>query len=240
MKKFPLTILWVVSFTLLSNAQGKLEIGAHYSSWGTDLVIIDPEGYIPDAFQAYDGPIELDPHGHNYGIELRYFPRRKPGSFSIGISYERNYFKADLSGSYTEIVSGGTITKTGNGKVDIIPHSFNVDIRWEVFPRLRLHPYVGIGFGAGPLNGNVSFTTVTETIIDGSTTTSTETETLTLKEAIENIESEQGKNLYMIGFFPIFHLNFGLRGEIRENIFALGEVAFYDGFILRGGLAYRF
>jgi len=240
MKKLLLTIFFIVSLTLLSNAQGRLEISAHYSSWGTGLVIVDPEGYITDAFTAYDGSIKLDPHGHNYGFELRFFPGGKQGSFSIGISYERNYFKADLSGSYTETIAGGTVTKTGNGKIDLTPHSFNMDFRWEIMPRSRVHPYIGIGFGAGPLNGDVTFTTVTKTQIGDSSTTKTETEILTLKEAIDNIEAKQDKDLYIIKFFPIIHMNLGLRAEIRDNIYLLGEVALYDGFILRGGLAYRF
>jgi len=240
MKKLFLTILFIVSLTLLSNAQGKLEIGTHYSSWGTGYVIVDPEAYVSDAFNAYDGSIKLDPHGHNFGFEARFFPGGKQGSFSIGISYERNYFKADLSGSYTETIVGGTVTKTGNGKIDLTPHSFNMDFRWEIIPRSRVHPYIGIGFGVGPLNGDVTFTTVTETDIGGSITTETETEILTLKEAIENIEVVQGKDLYIINFFPIIHMNLGLRGEITDNIYLLGEVAIYDGFIIRGGLAYRF
>ncbi len=240
MKKLLLTILFISSLTLVSNAQGKWEIGAHYSSWGTDFVIVNLEDDLPDAFQAYAGQIKLDPHGHNFGLGLRFFPAGKHGSFSIGVSYERNYFKADLSGSYTETIVGGTVTKTGNGKIDLTPHSFNVDFRWEIIPRSSVHPYLGIGFGAGPLNGNVAFTTVTKTVIGGSTTTSTETETLTLKEVIEKIEAEQDKDLFFINFFPIFHLNFGLRGQIADNIYALGEIALYDGFILRGGLAYRF
>ena len=240
MKKLLPTILSIVSLTLLSNAQGKFEIGAHYSSWGTNMVIADPEDYISDAFNAYDGPIKLDPHGYNYGFELRLFPGGKQGSFSIGVSYERNYFRADLSGSYTGTIADGTVTKTGNGKIDLTPHSFNMDLRWEIIPRSKIHPYVGIGFGAGPLNGEVTFTTVTKTERGGSSTTETETETLTLKEAIEKIEAEQGEDLYFINFFPIIHLNLGLRAEILDNTYFLGEVALYDGFILRGGLAFRF
>jgi len=35
-------------------------------------------------------------------------------------------------------------------------------------------------------------------------------------------------------------MNLGIRGEIVDNVYLLGEVAIYDGFIIRGGLAYRF
>jgi len=240
MKKPLLAILFIVSLTLLSHAQGKFEIGAHYSSWGTTMVIVDPKAHITDAFNAYDGPIKLDPHGHNYGFGLRFFPGGQQGSFSIGFSYERNYFKADLTGSYTGTITGGTVTRTGNGKIDLTPHSFNMDFRWEIVPRAKIHPYIGIGLGVGPLNGDVTFTTVTKTERGGSSTTATEKEILTLKEAIDKIEAKQGKDIYFLNFFPILHLNLGLRAKVSDNIYALGEVAIYDGFILRGGLAYRF
>jgi len=240
MKKLLLTILFIVSLTFLSHAQAQWEIGTHYSSWGTGYFVTDPEDYASDAFDAFGGPIEFDPNGHNFGFGIRFFPGGKQGSFSIGFSYERNYFKADLSGSYTETVVGGTVTKTGSGEIDLTPHSFNLDVRWDIFPNSRVHPYVGIGLGVGPLNGDIAFTTITETNINGSITTETETEELTLKEAIEKIGEEQDEDLYLINFFPIIHLNLGVRGEIVDSVYLLGEVAFYDGFIIRGGLAYRF
>ncbi len=240
MKKLLLTIFFIGSLSFLANAQGQWEVGAHYSGWGTGIVVSDPEEYVSDAFDEYDGPITFDPHGHNFGFMLRFFPAGKQGSFSIGFSYERNYFKADLSGSYTETVAGGTVNKTGSGKVDLSPHSFNLDFRWDIYPSSKVHPYVGIGFGVGPLNGDITFTTTTETNINGSITIETVTEELTLKEAIKKIEEKQDENLYLVNFFPIVHLNLGLRGEIVDSVYLLGEVAFYDGFILRGGLAYRF
>ncbi len=98
MKKLLLTILFIVSLTFLSHAQGKWEIGTHYSCWGKGFVVSNPEDYVSAVFDEFDGPIGFDPHGHNFGFELRFFPAGKQGSFSIGFSYERNFFKADLSG----------------------------------------------------------------------------------------------------------------------------------------------
>jgi hypothetical protein len=68
----------------------------------------------------------------------------------------------------------------------------------------------------------------------------TQTEKLTLREAIKNIEEKNDVNLSFIGVFPIVYINLGLRGEIVDSIYALGEIAFYDGFIARGGISYRF
>jgi hypothetical protein len=132
------------------------------------------------------------------------------------------------------------VAKRGRGRMESTPHSFNLDFRWEIFPRSKVHPYIGIGFGAGPLDGAITFTTVTETDQSGSISTRTATEKMTLKDAIRRIEEKQGKKLYPINFFPIFHLSLGVRGEIVDRVYLLGEAALYDGTIVRGGFAYRF
>jgi hypothetical protein len=118
MKKLLLIVLFITSITFLAHAQGKWEIGGHYSSWSSGFVVASPGDYIADAFDEYDGPIGFDFDGYNFGFGLRFFPAGKQGSFSIGLSYERNYFNADLSGSYTETAQGGTVTKTGSGRIE--------------------------------------------------------------------------------------------------------------------------
>ena len=244
MKKLILIALFIVSITCVSSAQENWEIGTHYSNWGMGYFIVNPENDASDVFDAYDGPIEFDSNGYNFGISVRFFPGGKQGSFSVGFSYERNYFNADISGSYSEEIDNATITKTGSGYVNLTPHSFNLDVRWEIFPNSKVHPYVGIGFGAGPQNGNIVFTTVTDSQINGSVNTETVTEELTLKEAIKKIEQEQemeqDEDYYMVDFFPILYLNVGLRAKLAKNFYLLGEIAIYDGFIARGGLAFRF
>lgn len=244
MKKPILISLCILSFTSLSLAQDNWEFGIHYSYWGMGYFIVNPENDVSDAFDAYDGPIEFDTYGHNIGFSLRFFPGGKRGSFSVGFSYERNYFNADIRGSYSETIANGVIAKTGDGYIDLTPHSFNLDVRWEILPSSRLHPYAGIGVGIGPQRGNIVFTTVTNTNIGGSITSETETEELTLKEAIRKIERErkekEGEDYYMVDFFPILYFNLGLRAELARNFYLMGEVAIYDGFIARGGIAFRF
>ncbi len=234
MKKPILTILFIAFLALASYAQPAWEIGIHYSIWGNSHFGVDPNSEIPDAFMSYNGSLNYDPHGHNYGIELRFIPGGKHGSFSMGISYERNYFNADLSGSYSE--NGNTVT--GTGSIKLVPHSFNLDFRWEFLRESRIHPFLGFGFGIGPLKGTATLTTITKNNATGATTT--QTESLTLREAIKNIEAKNDLNLSFIGAFPIAYLNLGLRAEIVDNISASGEIAFYDGFIARGRISYRF
>lgn len=244
MKKILLATLCILSLSLLSIAQENWEFSTHYSYWGMGYFIANPENDVSDAFDAYDGPIEFETYGHNFGFTLRFFPGGKQGSFSLGFSYERNYFKADIKGSYSEAITNGAITKAGSGYIDLTPHSFNLDVRWEILPNSRLHPYAGIGVGVGPQRGNIVFTTVTDTKIGGVITSETETEELTLKEAIKKIERAQEKDededYYMVDFFPIVYLNLGLRAEVARNFYLMGEIAVYDGFIARAGVAFRF
>jgi hypothetical protein len=244
MKKLFLTILCITSLSIFSKAQENWEFGIHYSHWGMGYFIVSPENDATDAFDAYDGPIKFDTYGRNYGFSLRYFPGGKQGSFSVGFSYERNYFNANISGSYSESIQNGTIVRTGAGTIDLRPHSFNVDVRWEIFPKSLFHPYVGFGVGIGPQRGNIVFTTDTVTTIGGVIISETETEELTLKEAIQKIERaqerEQDEDYYMVDFFPILYLSLGLRAEVARNIYLTGEVAVYDGFIARAGVAFRF
>lgn len=243
MKRTISIILAVLFMGGFLSAQGHWEIGLHYSSWSINVVqTAIEENVIPD-FDYYDpdkGPLSFDSNGSNFGLELRFFPGGEKGSFSIGISYERNYFKGTLKGSYTDSNSPGTrVEVEGNGTFDFAPHSFNINLRWELWPGSRIHPYFGVGFGFGPLNGTLGIDSRVTTYYGALSETETYREEKTLKEAIEELEQEEGES-FPFKFFPIVHFQLGLRGQISGPLYFLIEGAFYDGFILRGGLALRF
>ena len=223
-------------------AQGHWEIGVHYSGWSIDIVekVIE-ENVIPD-FDYYDsekGRLNFDSNGRNYGLELRYFPGGENGSFSIGVSYERNYFKGTLQGSYTDKDSqGNRVDVSGNGTFEFVPHSFNVNLRWELWPRWRIHPYIGLGFGFGPQNGTLTLESKAISFYGALSKTETYSETRTLKQAIEELEQEEGES-FPLGFFPIVHAQLGVRGRLFGPLYFLLEGAFYDGLIIRGGVSVR-
>lgn len=229
-----LSILFLITITLVYPApKGQWEVGFHYSYWTVNVIAEPLEEALEDSIEGFDptkGALDFKSNGNNYGFEVRFFPGGKEGSFSLGLSYERNNFKGELSGSYQE--QGGEVR--AEGFFDLRPHSFNFSIRWDLWPTARVHPYIGLGFGAGPLNGILSSQIIT-TYPNGSVVAE-DPEEKTLEEILDEDEDEA----FPLSFFPIIHLNFGLRGEITDNVYLLAEFALYDGLIFRGGVAYRF
>lgn len=245
MKKSMIIIVLILTTglsLLAGDKSGKWEIGVHYSAWSINIIRPWLEDHIIPEFENYDpdkGQLNFDSNGNNYGLELRYFPKGKKGSFSIGLSYERNYFRAKLNGSYTDHDSANNrIDVVGDGELEILPHSLNLSFRWEIFPRSRLHPYFGIGVGIGPLDGSLDLQATKTTFYNGFPYTETFDERKTMQEVLDELEEED--NAFPLSFFPVVHVCFGLRGELMDNVFLLGEVAVYDGLIFRGGLAFRF
>ena len=221
---------------------GHWEIGGHYSYWSIDVISSWAEDNLVSEFDDFDpkkGKLDFDSHGNNYGIELRYFPKGKNGSFSIGFSYERNNFLSDVTGTYTESDGNGNQAKVeADGTINLYPHSFNVNLRWEIAPRARIHPYIGLGFGFGVQDGKYVLHTKTTTYYQGNTQISESIEEKTLKQVLDELKEEG--NEFPVGFFPIIQVQVGLRLELMENIYILAEGAVYDGIAFRGGLAFRF
>ena len=245
MKKFVLIVVLILGmavYTYPAGKKGQWEIGFHYSSWSIDIIGPLIENNFTPEFENYDpekGNFNFHSVGNNYGFEVRFFPKGKNGSFSIGFSYERNNFKADIDGSYTDYDDAGNrVEAEGAGSIELLPHSFNFSFRWELWPTSRIHPYIGIGLGLGPLNGSIQLHTRATTYYNGYTVVEEADEVKTIDEALEELAEEDEE--FPLDVFPIVHLQFGLRGEVIKNVYLLGEIAIYDGVIFRGGAAVRF
>ena len=242
MKRYVL-LMFLVSF-LVSGlySKEKWEVGIHYSYWSFNVAkSFFEDSFTPD-FEDYDpdkGSLGFNSDGNNYGIEIRFFPGGKKGSFSIGISYERNYFNLDFSGEYNDINDDGNpYEASASGSLELAPHSFNIGIRWELWPGSSIHPFIGIGLGAGLLNGTVKYQTETITYVPGNTEVEVTDDEMTLKEFLEELEDDGDG--FPLSFFPIIHIHLGVRGEITQNLYLLAEMSVYDGIMFRGGIAYRF
>jgi len=200
----------------------------------------------------------VDSNGSNFGFEIRWYPAGEKGSFSLGLSLEKTSMTILMTGARSEIavefpedltLKQAAFSGQGNGEFRLEPWSFHVNFRWEFKPRWRVHPYLalGVGYGSGRYldQGTLNYDVQGEFRISGGETEHfEESGTKTLKAVKDKLgvdaESE-GKVLEVpFWFVPFFQLSLGAKGKIADNISLLGEVGFWDGFVLRGGIAYRF
>jgi hypothetical protein len=107
-----------------------------------------------------------------------------------------------------------------------------------LWPSSKIHPFIGIGLGAGLLGGNVEYHYVKTTFLPGGTDVDIVDEEMTLEEALDELEAEGDG--FPLSFFPLIHIHLGVRGEVASNVYLMGEIAIYNGMIFRAGIAYRF
>ena len=95
MKKIIMGALFISLLMGMQYAQGNWEFDLHISTWNINILKPLIEDSISPDFDNYDpdkGQFSFDSNGSSYGIAIRYFPKGKNGSFSLGFSYERNNF----------------------------------------------------------------------------------------------------------------------------------------------------
>lgn len=243
-KQLLLALILLFLLFNLNAVDKKWEIEVHYSSWSINFLSSTLIGIIEDEIEDYDpekGEVLFNSHGNNFGIGVRYFPAGKIGSFSVGFSHERNTMTIDLSGKYIKADSRGQqMVYEGAGQAIIRPHSFNLNVRWEMFPSYRIHPYFGIGFGIGVLVGEVEgYATSVTTLSNGESYTEVEYDE---KDSLNDLinEYKDDGNSVPIGFFPFLQVQFGVRGEVARDTYLIAEVQFYSGISFKGGISYRF
>ncbi|MEN8222792.1 MAG: hypothetical protein ABFR36_05990 [Acidobacteriota bacterium] len=243
MKKLILLLTAALIIAIPSMAKGNFEIGFHYSVWNVNMIAPLLEDEIIPEIEYWDpeyGSLSFSSNGSNYGFEFRFFPGGKDGSFSMGLSYERNNFKMRADGTYDgKDDHGNPIKAEASGTIDLLPHSINLSIRWELWPTKRIHPFIGFGFGFGAQEALVKFHSRATTTIGGIDVVEEQDEVWNFDDIEAEYEASEGKK-FPVSFFPVIHINFGFRGEVVDNVYLLGEVAFYNGLIFRGGIAYRF
>jgi len=235
---------------------GKLEIEVHFSLWTVDLLkglfedkLIDEmsdeirrkisrevrESHAGLKDTGFEQNLAFDSGGSNYGLEIRYYPKGRDGSFSFGISFEKTHMRLSVQGSVTQQFENGTSAEVdAEGKIELNPFFTNLSFRWDMKPTWRVSPYFVLGFGVASLNGEVSYDYIGVYKWAGSDEEVGEADSKTLREAEEDF------NTNIPNIIPLLQMNFGLRAEIIPHIHLRVEAGIWDGFILRGGVAYRF
>ncbi|MFQ6082378.1 MAG: hypothetical protein ACE5WD_03355 [Candidatus Aminicenantia bacterium] len=245
--------IWlIVSFILILaqnlSAKGKWEFGVHYSTWSIDILRsmvenIAGEGIEnelkdqiledhPDLIEvSYSQDINFDSTGNNYGFEVRFYPGGEKGSFSLGFSIEKTKMELSLDGKVKdEFENGSYVDLEAEGKFLMEPLSYNLSFRWDIKPSWRVRPYITFGFGIAPISGNLSYSAIGQFF--NAEESKLESETHSEEKDLKDLK--EGPPI-----IPIIQLNLGIKGEITKGLYLLIDAGIWNGFLLRGGIAYR-
>jgi hypothetical protein len=242
--------------SFLSELEGKIEVEFHYGSWGVGPVrkLIEDSGGdalgerirdevtkvvrglgAPAVLKSYANTLALTAEGDNPGFALRFYPLGRDGVFSVGVAYEKTSLTFGFKGEVKNIyVDGTTATVNGEASASTAPWTAHMDFRWDFMGEARVSPFFVLGLGVGAFDGSVryAFTGLYETPY-GSRSVEVE-EDLTFKEAAEKWD------VSIPSYIPFLHLGGGLRVRIVAGLSLSAEAAIWNGFLLRGGVAYRF
>jgi len=259
-------------------ASGHFEFGFHYGAWSVNVLKGPIQTLIGDALKSnfqddflndirtntpgfeqtsYDQRVSFDSSGSNFGFELRWYPAGADGSFSLGVAIEKTSMKvalpevsATLTGVDTATRQTGSLSASVNGQMLIEPLSFNLSLRWDIWPTATIHPYVTIGFGfagAGAYDtGRVSYAYQADFVLPGKAAEHyADSSSKTFRQLEEESKTDENGNpkqdsFTLPGFFPFVQLNLGLKIRVSDSIHLLVDYGILDGFLLRGGLAVRF
>jgi hypothetical protein len=213
----------------LSANPGKIEFEVFTGKWTVGPIL---QIYKDRTWQT---PVERD-----YGFAVRFKPAL---SFSIGLVIQR--VEAKYKYTYSYIDKNAYMDWTGSyynrqlvyydarvdeeEKMSFPMNMVLIDVRWEIKPTWRIHPYISLGLGA-----------MQHKIID------------TYKELRYKLD-HNGDILYselaadgpgdikgLPSVLPVFEFLFGLKGELWRQKLAIGiEGGIVNGLILRGTLSFR-
>jgi len=235
---------------------GKLEVEVHYGYWTLDVF----KGLFEEDLNqelsneiAKEIEIQIRESGYNiaqvsqnnvfvfgssgsvYGFELRFYPGGRYSSFSLGVSIEKTRMEATVEGLVNVQFNDGSYAEMDAvGFVELNPLFTNLSFRWDIKPSWVVTPYFVLGLGVAALNGKVSYNYNGTYYYAGGTEFYEDDEERDIKEA------EEDTDFNMPNILPLLQINIGVRAEIIPHLHLRAEAGIWDGFIVRGGLAFRF
>lgn len=234
----------------------KWEVEAHLSSWSLapvkglfesyvvdnlaeeirERVLDQLQGYYPALAQTgFEETIAFDSEGSNLGFGVRFYPKGRKGGFSLELSFERTHFKLMIAGPVKQTYApGGSSQVDGSAYIDASPFATHLSFRWEFVPAWRVTPYFACGLGLAALDGEVGYAW------QGTVRYGDQERTLADEQIRTFTQAEEEGDFNIPNVFPILHLGLGVKGEIIPGLSGVAEAAFWDGFMLRAGVAYRF
>jgi hypothetical protein len=198
----------------------------------------------------YSQSVDFDSSGDNFGFEARWYPGGLGGSFSLGLSVEKTSMKVSLPsitaamGLRDQLTSQtGDFQAAAGGEFLLKPLSFHLSFRWDILPSSVVHPYITLGFGAATgtalEEAVVTYEYAGDLSVPGYPSKEySDSVNKSLSQLKDELE-EEGEDFFLPGFIPFFQLNAGLKAMITPNVHLLVDVGVWNGFLLRGGIAFR-
>jgi len=207
---------------------------------------------------TFANDFSFDSGGPNFGFEFRWYPAGQEGSFSLGLSVEKTTLRISVPHVSTSLTLEDATTHeqagfraTAGATIESKPLAFLLTLRWDIFPTKTIHPYFTLGLGlAGEsalLNTRMTYNFqgtltdpdgVEETIEESGSKTVQQLMDEDKQRKIDEGSTEEPFKL-PLHFMPFLQLHLGLKGVITKNIHALLDFGVLDGFLLRGGIAFR-
>ncbi len=183
---------------------------------------------------SYSHALAMDSSGSNFGFEVRYYPLGRSGLMSVGFALEKTSIKVIMKGPVTQNYSdGSSATVESDAVVETKPLTAGLNFRWDFAPTWRVTPYFVFGLGLGPLAGEGHY------IYEGTYQRLGQQASISGEEMKTFDELREDGDIDLDAFI-LLQLALGVKGEIMPGMFLKGEAGFWDGLILRAGLAYRF
>lgn len=242
---------------LLSDESGKFEISVHFSMWTIDVIKgafesrleeelgdeirneitkIVKSDYNPGVVESNgEDDLTFDSGGHNYGLELRYYPKGRDGSFSLGLSIDKAKMRLTDQGNVRQSYQDGTYAVAeGKGEITLNPLFTTLNVRWDIIPDWFVTPFCVVGLGVAAMRGEVKY----DASGSYNSTLGTYDVEVSEQKMIKEAEEDMSENIPNI--LPLLQLNIGARAQITDYLNLKVEVGFWDGFILRFGVSGRF
>jgi len=250
---------------------GHFEFSGHYGRWSLNLLGHTAEKLINDAIDtelqdrilesiqedypnlaltAYDQALSFDSSGDDFGAGFRWYPGGHHGSFSLGVSVEKSTFKVlPTATAHMELQDTGTLeTAVFDGAAEanavIKAMSFLLTVRWDLFPRSVIHPYLTFGGGistskalddssvAYTYSGQLTGGSIPAETVEGS-------ETKTLRQLRDEALADDENDVPIPNFIPFIQLNLGLKARLTKSIHLFVDAGVFNGFMASGGIALR-
>lgn len=203
----------------------------------------------------YEQNVTFDSGGDNYGFEIRWYPGGYKGSFSLGLSVEKTSLMVGLPNisaqlDLQDLQTGDTASfaaAVNNAEFRLSALSFHLGFQLDIFPSWVIHPFMSFGAGAAfnDVLGNAqySYSWTGDLIISGQQPENYGgSDTKTVQELKDELEAE-GEEFpvpdLLFQVFPFVEFSIGLKAAFIRNLHFMVEAGFFNGFIIRGGVALR-